>query len=222
MSAPRRVRWECPSGTHPAVLGPTRPPKDATVRFCLPCSAIETRLVQRVAPALDRERAAKAAKAVERTQAKRDRERERQRERYVVSTSDGVTLNLRDEMDSMLKRSPELRDCWRQCAPSMRWRPEFVVRRGEKAHVSGRAWTSGRMVLTVGAGADSHEVLEVLLHELCHIAQPHEHHGTRFRVTLCRAARELFGTTVHPNDHREAYGLDRLIVEQMRALAPGR
>jgi len=53
--ATRKVRWECPNG-HPAVLGPTKPRKLATVRYCLMCSATASQLVERFAPALEKRR----------------------------------------------------------------------------------------------------------------------------------------------------------------------
>jgi hypothetical protein len=54
-----RIRWDCPNGRHPGVLGPTRPRMDSVVRYCLTCSQQTGRLVLRVAPTLERKRAAK-------------------------------------------------------------------------------------------------------------------------------------------------------------------
>lgn len=55
----KQIRWVCPSGWHAAVLGATKPPRDATVRFCLACSANAKRLVKRVPAVLEKKRTAK-------------------------------------------------------------------------------------------------------------------------------------------------------------------
>lgn len=65
------VRWDCPNGLHPGVLGPVRPRMDNTVRYCLPCSERAGVLVRRVAPTLERKRKARD----ERAAAKRERNR---------------------------------------------------------------------------------------------------------------------------------------------------
>ena len=83
MAKSKRVRWECPNGQHPGVLGSTRPALDSTVRFCLPCSEEEGKLVRRVAPALERKRAASAV----RTQAKQQDEVRARARRAATSVS---------------------------------------------------------------------------------------------------------------------------------------
>lgn len=52
---------------------PERPRKNATVRFCLDCSASSTTLVERVCPALERRREAKAQRERDRRQLRADR-----------------------------------------------------------------------------------------------------------------------------------------------------
>jgi hypothetical protein len=231
MARVKRVRWECPSGLHAGVLGPSRPRKNATARFCLPCSEAAGVLVERVAPAVERKRAAKSATAERRREAAREREREAKARACVVVTSDGAELDLRAELDAMMRGSETLRDWARDSwLAGARFRPELKVRRGAKRHVSGCCDDSADIVLTVGAGADRHEVREVLLHELAHAvsipslsrrsrSRKTAWHGSEYKSVLCRAARELFGTTVHADDARETYELDRLIAAQMRAKA---
>jgi hypothetical protein len=229
--AGKRVRWECPNGLHPGVLSSSRPPLDSIARYCLPCSEVAGRLVKRSAPALERQRASRAAAAASRRVSATVAARAREEARWTVETSDGESINVRDLMDAMFRGSIELQDRARESGRNARWRPEVNLRRGSKAHVSGRCTSYGEITITVGAGADSHEVREVLLHEIVHAAtvalvprtrgrransHGREWHGSLYRTALCRAARELFGTTVHPDDHREVYGLDALILEQMR------
>src|ERR1041385_7908563 len=73
MAAAKRVRWNCPNGLHPGVLGPSRPPRASVVRFCLPCSEVSGRLVERVAPALETKRTAAAERQKARAAAVRKR-----------------------------------------------------------------------------------------------------------------------------------------------------
>lgn len=229
MGRARRVRWECPNGLHPGVLGSTRPPKDATVRYCLPCSAEATRLVARTAPALERERAARSESATAKRERRAAAARRGKAERYMVTAAGGESIDLMREMREML-RTPELAARKRESGHDGRWLPELVVRRGQSGGVSGHCDTWGDITLTVGAGAVPNEIREVLLHELVHSvtvrlvprtrgtrANPRgrEWHGALFRRVLCRAAGENFGVKVHPDDHAEAYGLDELIIEQM-------
>lgn len=216
------VRWECPSGKHPGVLGSERPRKNSVVRYCLRCSEDTGVLVERTAPALERKRAAKTASSAEREKAKRVREREREAKRYIVTSVDGETLDLRAEME-VIFRTPEVRARAKQDGRSGRWRPTLGVHRRRDSYVTGRAWPfEDRIHLSVG-NALAASIRETLLHEVVHAVLPHdEWHGSIFRAALCRAARELWGTTVHPDDHREAYGLDRLIVEQVREAARAR
>lgn len=71
--------------------------------------------------------------------------------------------------------------------------PEIRFRHSPKQHSSGRAWSHRRrVVLTIGCSPLS-DVLELLLHELTHIATPGHHHDETYRATLVRAAREVWG-----------------------------
>ncbi len=71
-----------------------------------------------------------------------------------------------------------------------------------------------------GPGATPAEVLEVLMHEMCHMAlPPRTMHNERFRLTLKRAAHELWGIDVPllSGSDREAhsnaaYAMDSLIM----------
>ena len=69
-------------------------------------------------------------------------------------------------------------------------------------------------------------MLEVLVHEMVHLACPkREHHGERFKLTLRRAARELWGIEVpvvqgkdRGDEHNAAYAMDRLIMKALEGL----
>jgi hypothetical protein len=108
------------------------------------------------------------------------------------------------------------------------------VRRGIKldigrsqrpSFVSGRAFgRERRLRIVVPHYAHAAEILEVLLHELVHLAMPAaSSHGERFRRTLARAASQAWGVEVDPNppatsDNIRAYALDEHITAALKPL----
>jgi hypothetical protein len=103
--------------------------------------------------------------------------------------------------------------------------PALKVRHSPNSGFSGRAWCySHRIVMTLGYNATLPEVLELLLHELVHVSLPADvHHGERFILRLCRAAREAWGVDIGNSYNIErgskrtrAYAVD---VEIRKALA---
>jgi hypothetical protein len=96
-----------------------------------------------------------------------------------------------------------------------------------EARWSGHAATYRRSLrVAYGPSATKAEVLEVLMHEMVHLACPRrEHHGERFKLTLRRAARELWGIEVpmvqgkdRGDEHNAAYAMDRLIMTALEGL----
>lgn len=91
----------------------------------------------------------------------------------------------------------------------------------------GRAFiskTRPRMRVYGGADVVPERVLEVVLHELCHLALPAGvSHGERFRRTFARAVREAWGIEVPVDGDREGYAnysyrMGWLVIEQLRGL----
>jgi hypothetical protein len=72
----KQSRWKCPTCGH-GLLAPTRPRRNDVRRYCLPCSSKAGVLVERVAPALDAQRAARDVARRERERKARERERDR-------------------------------------------------------------------------------------------------------------------------------------------------
>lgn len=147
MAKSKRVRWECPNGLHPGKLGSTRPKADATVRFCLDCSEIEGVLVQRVVPSLERTR----AKGKERSRKKSEAKKAREAEPFTV---EGV--DVRVELKRMIK------------AIGMKRAPRLKVYRTNKRHTTGRAWSSGRIHLSMPKDCTRLSGITLLIHELAH------------------------------------------------------
>lgn len=221
--AARRVRWECPAGIHPAVLGSTRPRKNATVRYCLPCSEAGGELVERVAPALERQRAAKTAVAHKRNERRSEKARAAKRSRSVLEVRevDGTRgeLDIRRTLEKMI-RLPVLRDLAERYCPYAHLRaPEVTLRRSRTQGYSGHAhyYTWG-FVVTASADPSRESFEELLLHELVHLLTPGANHNQRYRSLLTMAAREYWpGLKVRADDAKTAYALDAVIIKEVKA-----
>lgn len=224
MSAARRVRWECPNGKHPAVLASTRPLKDATARYCLPCSEATGRLVPRVAPALETKRAAAALRAQTKAQRARDRARAAARaQRYVTVLEADGTLGELDVAKTLAKmqRLPAVVDA----AGRARWRVnepvDFTLHRRTDKHRSGNAVSGGEIHLTLGPDPPRECVEELILHELLHYVLPGgAGHGREFRGALIRAAKRWW-PGVQPVWEGHVYRMDADIWRQARELRGG-
>ncbi len=187
-TAAKKVRWVCPAGKHPAVLGPTRPRKENVCRYCLKCSEAAGKLVERVAPSLERDRAAAAAKAAEKCKAKEAREREQHCARLTVN---GIMLE--EEAWRMIGKTDVLKQ--------LRWGGRGVppltikVRRCSSSSVAtyGYAWYFERRIqINDVPGLDRFDTLEVLLHELVHLVT-RDGHGKNFQNQLHQASLDVWG-----------------------------
>ena len=65
-----QVRWKC-EVCDSGLLAPTKPRMNDVRRYCLPCSSKTGKLVQRVAPTLEKQRIAKKASVKKKNVAKR-------------------------------------------------------------------------------------------------------------------------------------------------------
>jgi hypothetical protein len=180
----RLVRWTCPTATHPAVLGSTRPRLDDVCRYCLECSRETGRLVQRVAPRLVKARLERNARRYEKRIRAIKRSQERTEAYYTVA---GV--NLLEEMRRMIKAKAfsAIRRVGRL--------PKLVVARASrKPGTFGRAYTNRWTVRIVDyPGITAVDVKETLCHELAHMATPGAGHGVRWKTVFRLAAEELLG-----------------------------
>jgi hypothetical protein len=162
-----RHRWTCPECGSGVLLGP-RPRRDATARFCLPCSEDRGSLVERVCPALDRKRAERREKRSERVRAVRERQRAR-------DTRAGVHV------------PSEFERVWRVAVAaeelphidSARPPPTLIVRRKSFGY-SGRAYSNrvtsreatGRtVVLSISDTTSAACVRYLIAHEIAHFEQ---------------------------------------------------
>jgi len=115
-----------------------------------------------------------------------------------------------------VKALPVFKDCPRSIA---RTKVEIVY----TAHSSGGIAHGNRKArVRVSPSTDLAHVLETIVHELVHCALPDGVvHGERFRLTLARTVRELWGIDVDPNPKDDSgrvsrYGLDHIIEGRLR------
>ncbi len=66
----KQVRWKCAICDH-GLLAPTKPRKNDVRRYCLPCSSKSGKLVERVAPSLEKQRTVKKEAVKKKNVAKR-------------------------------------------------------------------------------------------------------------------------------------------------------
>lgn len=198
MSDSKKVRWACPTDRHKGELGSSRPPKDSLLRYCLSCSVESGRLVERVAPALERKRATAAQTSAAKVKARRVREakaRARKKaaetERYTV---EGV--DLRDEM----KRLCKLRAFGGKTGRLFKRPPELQISRRSSTPYSRYGFAepyANRIVLATWPGQDIADARETLVHELTHIVvgqsrESSSWHGPAFHQLLTAAFKEAY------------------------------
>jgi SprT-like family protein len=204
VTAAHRVRWECPNG-HAGVLGPRQPRRDSIVRYCLPCSERTGRLVERTAPALERQRSAAAARSADK--AKRQRAAAaRARARAAAAETARYTvdgLDLRAELARLCKlrtfkapgagpgrlarRTPELTVTHRRARPTY-----------ELAAADDWGW---RIRMAIWPGMDTADARETLVHELVHLFVGRQEgnnawHGPTFKRVMRAAFREAYGPDI--------------------------
>lgn len=191
-------RWTCPDCGRGA-LGVERPKKNASVRYCFPCSEKTGLLVERRCFALEKKREAKRDRAAARAERQRDRERAREKERWTFGAYD-----LRMEAQVLCKHLD---------IPA----PELVLReRKNGEHVSGHS-QGGKVVLTIPAGAKPASALMLLCHELAHEARPRgEHHTDGWRSVYVNLVGCFYNAIVWYGQHDTVHALDVAVEKKIQ------
>lgn len=201
MAKVKRVRWDCPTGKHPGVLASTRPARDAIVRYCLKCSEESGKLTERIAPALERKRAAAKESAAAKAKAQRARAAAAKAKKKAAEdayhTVDGV--DVRDEFARLLK----LRAFGGKQSRLVRRPPKLIVKRRTYAPRTAYGYASPWQN-TITVFVWKHQGLamlrEILVHELTHIVVggtptgtgATQWHGPQFRKTMTAAFKEAY------------------------------
>lgn len=211
------INWTCPTGAHSAVRGPKRPRKNATCRYCLHCSLASSTLVERVAPSLEKARAAKEI----REELKRQKTTAKLRADRIAypwgwlatwwrrignleawgpyDLSDRkITGKFRSRATRVFRNERQVREgtTWTDATGKVweageRIPPGTPVPATEQS--TGTAWFFQRR-FAVTAGADRADALATLIHELAHLATPGDKaHGDKWRSVFFSAAWEVLG-----------------------------
>jgi hypothetical protein len=208
-------RWNCPK-CQGGLNAPGRMRKDDIRRYCLGCSKATGRLVQRVCPALEKERTEREAKRNEKVRTTRAKQSARRRERKDQENERWAMpgFDIRKEADALwrlfCKRDPRLRTDT----------PRIELRRNGRRGRSGggTAYIGPRKIRLTPTGP-RWWVWTMLVHELAHIAV---HSGGHPRVLYeamkfviekrLRIPISFYGV----RGDRWGYSVDRLIERQVR------
>jgi len=176
----KQVRWKCAICNH-GLLAPTKPRKNYVRRYCLPCSSKSGKLVERVAPSLEKKREQRIDAVREQNKIKRERtaaklqplkerqKREAQRQRIFEKEADRI---------------------WALFFPNgtNRKRPPIKLVYSKNRDASG-LWDGREVLVRIPRwSAGGAWVWEVLAHELCHAVVGCRHvegkHGRTFYTAL--------------------------------------
>lgn len=198
MAKTKQARWVCPRCEH-GRLAPTRPRRDDVRRYCLPCSEATGRLVERMAPALERKREARSEALADRRKRKTQRERERQEAYFTV---DGI--NLEREMRRLCRLKAFRKSNGKPMKP-----PKLIVKRMSKQPSTRYGWCKywERTICVIAyPGITKYDALETLLHELVHNFEGrsdydvHPAHGDFFKRRFRDAMKEAYGVSYLPDN----------------------
>ena len=175
----KQIRWKCEQCGH-GLLAPSRPRKNDVRRYCLPCSAKQGTLVERTAPALEKQREKRTAIVQQKNKDKRVR---------VAKKWQPKKERMKRTKQRQAIFEKEADRIWSLFYPqgTNRRRPRinivFARNRGCSGYYDGSVliriprWSSG------GVSA-----WEILAHELCHAVVPTStrdgSHGKAFYVAL--------------------------------------
>lgn len=222
MTATKQARWTCLT-CNKGGLAPTKPRRDDVRRYCLPCSAKTGRLVERVSPALEKQRQERTAKMRERCKKKRQK---------VSSQQQAVNAHERQVRKRQQLVETEAQRLWKLLAPYHKGKPMPPITIVDTRQMRGASgyWQdhgfSERIVIRLvpyGTGL-THETRawKVLLHELCHAACPPrdgDSHHREFYYAMKTVAEKRWKCLVSfasLRGNRWGYEVDHLIEDQLR------
>lgn len=185
----KQIRWRCEQ-CGDGLLAPMRPRMNDVRRYCLPCSSKTGRLVQRVAPVLEKKRSAKKAVVAKRSARKRATAANRRKATASVASVKRQAERFGEYGMPIQKEAERI---WKLLEKRHRGRqlPNLRISwKTTKVDADGKMWFGGRV-----AGMAFHSDWEIMLkpqpswatlaHELCHLAVGVGHgHNEVFYRTL--------------------------------------
>jgi len=177
----KQVRWKCEK-CDDGLLAPTRPRKNDVRRYCLPCSAKQGTLVERIAPALQKHREKRAAFVSVKVKEKRVREQQK------LQPIKERQKKARQRQAIFEKEADRI---WSLFYPEGTWRkrPRIKIVFARNRGCSGVNYGGSNILIRIGrTSSGGVSEWEVLAHELCHSVVPtslkNGSHGKAFYVAL--------------------------------------
>jgi len=163
----KQVRWKCAICDN-GLLAPSKPRKNDVRRYCLPCSSESGKLVERVAPTLDKQRTAKKAAVKKKTVAKRA---------SVAKRTAPAKAQQRIDAQRSKMIHAEAEKIWKLMQPYHKGKPLPRIKIARGRNHGSQYGHAGHNYIQVNVDRSqcvsrSKRVWEVLAHELCHIAVP--------------------------------------------------
>jgi hypothetical protein len=218
----KQVRWKCANCNH-GLLAPMKPRKNDVRRYCLPCSAKTGKLVERVSPTLEKQRATKTVQRKVQTQKKNAKVSVKKKARREKASA----VNKRQAMiEKEGQRIWKLMEAWHKGRPM----PKITIVNARNSLGGGHAtrWSNEIQVNINRKQTErsSKWAWYVLAHELAHCACPPvrtngkwDVHHKEFYRALKHACEKRWKVTVSFAEVRgEQYGyaVDYLIEPQVR------
>jgi len=218
----KQVRWKCANCDH-GLLAPMKPRKNDVRRYCLPCSAKTGKLVERVSPTLEKQRAIKTVQRKVQTQKKNAKVTVKKKARRQKVSS----IKKRQAMiEKEGQRIWKLMEAWHKGKRM----PKITIVNARNQHGAGHAtyWENEIQVniRRKQTQSGSKWAWYVLAHELAHCACPpvrtngkRDVHHKEFYRALKHACEKRWKVTVSFAEVRgEQYGyaVDYLIEPQVR------
>lgn len=222
----KQVRWRCQQCDH-GLLAPMKPRKNDVRRYCLPCSSKTGKLVERTAPALEKQREKRAALVQQRQSVKRARTaaamqpikerkaREKKRQQLFEKEADRIWSLFHPEGTSR-RRPPITLVYSKSRGASGNWNGYEARIRIPKSSLDSQ-WDSDEWVWLV------------LAHELCHAVTGRRHnegsHGRSFYVALKSVVEKRWKVRIDfsfvngytDSSHSWGYKVDYAMLRQLRS-----
>jgi hypothetical protein len=197
----KQVRWKC-LNCDSGVLAPSRPRKDDVRRYCLKCSAKTGKLVERVAPSLEKKREASKAKSTQKQKVKRAK--------IAQAKTSHSGFDVEKEAQRLWKILQTQENKPTRPIPSIK-----IVNR--KRSASSGVCYYGEHAVTLNLGTETIDAWETLAHELNH-AIGHRGHDHNFYRSLKQLTETRWKIRVNSFDwSRAGYNCDWDLRKQLKS-----